>query len=130
MAWVTRVGELASELVRVAEEQQARAIAVGGHEHGALTAALVRSVDSSLVHLYCGTLFIVRTDVRTPVEPSLPGYRAPGGGGAFCYIRLPLRTWLSGRAQPCQGWGRGFESRRPLQENPRSHAIFDLPVRG
>ncbi len=25
------------------------------------------------------------------------------------------RTWLSGRASPCQGEGRGFESRRPLQ---------------
>jgi hypothetical protein len=24
------------------------------------------------------------------------------------------RTWLSGRASPCQGEGRGFESRRPL----------------
>ena len=28
-----------------------------------------------------------------------------------------LRTWLSGRAPPCQGGGRGFESRRPLQES-------------
>ncbi len=26
-----------------------------------------------------------------------------------------LRTWLSGRASPCQGEGRGFDSRRPLQ---------------
>ena len=25
-----------------------------------------------------------------------------------------LRTWLSGRASPCQGEGRGFDSRRPL----------------
>ena len=25
-----------------------------------------------------------------------------------------MRTWLSGRASPCQGEGRGFESRRPL----------------
>ncbi len=24
------------------------------------------------------------------------------------------RTWLSGRASPCQGEGRGFDSRRPL----------------
>ena len=24
--------------------------------------------------------------------------------------------WLSGRASPCQGEGRGFESRHPLQE--------------
>jgi hypothetical protein len=27
---------------------------------------------------------------------------------------LHMRTWLSGRASPCQGEGRGFESRRPL----------------
>ena len=27
---------------------------------------------------------------------------------------LIMRTWLSGRASPCQGEGRGFESRRPL----------------
>ena len=26
-----------------------------------------------------------------------------------------LRKWLSGRASPCQGEGRGFESRLPLQ---------------
>ncbi len=25
-----------------------------------------------------------------------------------------MRTWLSGRASPCQGEGRGFDSRRPL----------------
>jgi nucleotide-binding universal stress UspA family protein len=70
--WMLREGDPARELVRVADEQKARAIAVGGHKHGALTAALVRSVDSSLVHLYCGTLFIVRPDVRVPVEASLP----------------------------------------------------------
>ncbi len=28
--------------------------------------------------------------------------------------RTGARTWLSGRASPCQGEGRGFESRRPL----------------
>jgi nucleotide-binding universal stress UspA family protein len=71
--WVRRTGDTARELVRVADEQQARAIAVGGHKHGALTAALVRSVDSSLVHMYCGTLFIVRPDVRALSEPALPG---------------------------------------------------------
>jgi hypothetical protein len=27
---------------------------------------------------------------------------------------INLRTWLSGRASPCQGEGRGFESLRPL----------------
>jgi hypothetical protein len=27
-----------------------------------------------------------------------------------------MRTWLSGRASPCQGEGRGFESHRPLHD--------------
>ena len=31
------------------------------------------------------------------------------------YNRGTTRTWLSGRARPCQGRGRGFESRRPLE---------------
>ena len=34
-------------------------------------------------------------------------------GKIDCYTR----TWLSGRASPCQGEGRGFESRRPLQRS-------------
>jgi nucleotide-binding universal stress UspA family protein len=73
--WLIREGDPAKELVKVAEEKDARAIAVGGHKHGKFTAALVRSVDSSLVHLYCGTLYIVRPDARpsrppVPVEPS------------------------------------------------------------
>ncbi|CAN5755475.1 hypothetical protein BH20ACT23_BH20ACT23_17500 [soil metagenome] len=29
-----------------------------------------------------------------------------------------MRAWLSGRASPCQGEGRQFESGRPLQTNP------------
>ena len=29
------------------------------------------------------------------------------------------RKWLSGRASPCQGEGRGFESRLPLQTHWR-----------
>ena len=28
-----------------------------------------------------------------------------------------MRMWLSGRASPCQGEGREFESRHPLQLN-------------
>jgi hypothetical protein len=31
------------------------------------------------------------------------------------YSLTPTRKWLSGRASPCQGEGRGFESRLPLQ---------------
>ncbi len=30
-----------------------------------------------------------------------------------------LRMWLSGRASPCQGEGREFESRHPLAGNCR-----------
>jgi nucleotide-binding universal stress UspA family protein len=67
--WVSREGDPARELVKVAEEKQARAIAVGGHKHGAFTSALVRSVDSSLVHLYCGTLYIVRPDPGSAPAP-------------------------------------------------------------
>lgn len=33
-----------------------------------------------------------------------------------------MRTWRSGSAPPCQGGGRGFESRCPLQ-TPRSQAV-------
>src|SRR3954453_11613154 len=29
-------------------------------------------------------------------------------------VTLPRGRGSAGRAQPCQGWGRGFESRRPL----------------
>ena len=32
-------------------------------------------------------------------------------------MRIHLREWLSGRASPCQGECRGFESRFPLQRN-------------
>ena len=45
------------------------------------------------------------------LTPSFPGSN-PGSPAIF------MRTWLSGRASPCQGEGRGFESRRPL------HFIF------
>ena len=27
-----------------------------------------------------------------------------------------MREWLRGGVQPCQGWGRGFESRLALEE--------------
>ena len=29
-----------------------------------------------------------------------------------------------GRAQPCQGWGRGFESRFSLNPSPKGFAIY------
>jgi hypothetical protein len=34
------------------------------------------------------------------------------------------RKWLSGRASPCQGEGRGFESRLPLQSHPGTARVF------
>ena len=36
-----------------------------------------------------------------------------------CKLLIPKERGNSsaGRAQPCQGWGRGFESRFPLQIN-------------
>ena len=33
---------------------------------------------------------------------------------------IDVREWLSGRASPCQGERREFESRLPLLEKPRS----------
>ena len=32
------------------------------------------------------------------------------------FTKLDLRVWLSGRASPCQGECRAFESRHPLKE--------------
>src|SRR5665811_2139007 len=54
--------------------------------------------------------------------------------------RYAVRKWLSGRASPCQGEGRGFESRLPLPESnvrwtfhrtysvsthPQEHGVLD-----
>jgi hypothetical protein len=33
---------------------------------------------------------------------------------------INMRKWLRGRASPCQGEGRGFESRLPLHNQPLS----------
>lgn len=35
--------------------------------------------------------------------------------GVLAAFDVSLRKWLSGRASPCQGEGREFESRLPLQ---------------
>src|SRR5580693_1103342 len=43
--------------------------------------------------------------------------------------RLAMRTWLSGRASPCQGEGRGFESRRPLGDATRRHVWLRVESR-
>jgi hypothetical protein len=39
------------------------------------------------------------------------GYDVKGMG----YFDISVVCWLSGRASPCQGEGREFESRRPLE---------------
>jgi hypothetical protein len=40
-------------------------------------------------------------------------------------VRLPgMRKWLSGRASPCQGEGREFESRLPLRNGPLGGRFF------
>src|SRR4051812_5953062 len=68
-----------------------------------------------------------RVGVRSPSPPLPPSEPDPalnrplrrGGSGARI---LTVRGNSSvGRAQPCQGWGRGFESRFPLVQGP-THA--------
>ncbi len=49
------------------------------------------------------------------LTPSFPG-SIPGSPASYA------RTWLSGRASPCQGEGRGFESHRPLQHHKTDNA--------
>ena len=62
-----------------------------------------------------------------PRSARSPGCREPVGLSRRSSVRVrdahgtpvkaggrAVRTWLSGRASPCQGEGRGFESRRPL----------------
>ena len=69
-----------------------------------------------------------------PMRPRRPCPRRPGprrriavdavGGppGPPAIVAGSRGRGSAGRAQPCQGWGRGFESRRPLQ-NRRSGAL-------
>jgi hypothetical protein len=38
-------------------------------------------------------------------------------GTARLVVVSKMRVWLSGRASPCQGEGRGFKSRRPLEKD-------------
>ncbi|MCU4184474.1 universal stress protein [Acidiferrimicrobium sp. IK] len=60
--FVVRQGETARELTREAEARHAGVVVVGGHRHSAISSALVRSVDSAMVHTYDGTLMIVRPE--------------------------------------------------------------------
>jgi hypothetical protein len=45
------------------------------------------------------------------------------GVGFGCYSERSTRKWLSGRASPCQGEGRGFESRLPLQVTSQAPSL-------
>ena len=40
------------------------------------------------------------------------------------HIYTSMRKWLRGRASPCQGEGRGFESRLQLQSKSRLTTAF------
>ncbi len=48
----------------------------------------------------------------------------------ICYNTLVVRKWLRGRASPCQGEGREFESRLPLHQDlqPPEMQIFHTGV--
>ncbi len=56
----------------------------------------------------------------SPASMRNPPFGAPGLGlrAPNAAVRLPFARGRGsvGRAQPCQGWGRGFESRRPLHD--------------
>ena len=52
--------------------------------------------------------------VEQGTENPRVGGSIPPGGTIF------MREWLSGRASPCQGESREFESRLPLQKNAAS----------
>jgi hypothetical protein len=58
------------------------------------------------------------------VEQRTENPRVPSsilGLGTSC---IDVRKWLSGRASPCQGEGREFESRLPLHSSPPRFATF------
>ena len=57
----------------------------------------------------------VAQSVEQGTENPRVGGSIPPGGTSFCFGRSHLREWLSGRASPCQGERREFESRLPLQ---------------
>jgi nucleotide-binding universal stress UspA family protein len=70
-----RSGEPARELVRVAREFDAQTIVVGGHRHGAIGSAVTQSVNSELVHIYPGSLLIIRPARITGDEPAADAHR-------------------------------------------------------
>ena len=90
----------------------------------AFTAIEGRRIDRATIDKYAmGFLFMIEDYViREWMQRILAVCRvvplsAPAKLISSVEVRqLPvLRTWLSGRASPCQGEGREFESRRPLE---------------
>src|SRR5256885_1660630 len=62
-----------------------------------------------------------RSGVRSPSPPladrDVPGRTTDGRSRRRAQLHCSARGNSSvGRAQPCQGWGRGFESRFPLSQ--------------
>jgi hypothetical protein len=73
---------------------------------------------------------LVQSQYRAPREEprsSVPGFFSYGVQLGFThdegFLGVHMRMWRSGSASPCQGEGRGFESRHPLVEQIRSRAI-------
>src|SRR2546423_7337417 len=86
---------------------------------------LVRSVASAKTCSFGASIsidFTIRDMLAPPARDAtaaaLVAQRiAPGPLARGCGLRIMIwreRKWLSGRAPPCQGGGRGFESRLPL----------------
>ena len=57
----------------------------------------------------------VAQSVEQGTENPRVGGSIPPGGTNFFLKEIDMREWLSGRASPCQGERREFESRLPLQ---------------
>ena len=56
------------------------------------------------------------------------GSGAERRGGSSPFIRTVCENSSAGRAQPCQGWGRGFESRFSLKNRGLLKLLFFLPA--
>ena len=58
----------------------------------------------------------VAQSVEQGTENPRVGGSIPPGGTTTSFLEVNVREWLSGRASPCQGERREFESRLPLHE--------------
>ena len=66
--------------------------------------------------------------LRRPLELSAPRCcgeaRRSAGGGRQVVVDAAAVAVATRAAQPCQGWGRGFESHRPLQTKSNTYRAF------